>query len=185
MLVGAVGIETSVLPTSPADSIALAPTPSSQKPTTTGILRPNCDRVFSQFSEHYWLRVKRDDCGDPIIRGKLGHLYEYSAGRIGIVLEAPSKSAALDATLRSRKRRAIAAGFNLRQEGDSEAILLFDPADTKQARLAIQLIHAKKIKKAPRPTDAQLRARALFSSKARSKRPCFAQMTNAVVGQGD
>jgi hypothetical protein len=61
--------------------------------------------------------------------------------------------------------------------------LLFDPADPKQARLAVRLIQAKKIRQASRPTDAQLRARALFSSKARSKRPCFDQNTNAGVGQ--
>jgi hypothetical protein len=83
--------------------------------------------------------VKRDACGASIIRGKFGHLYEHDAGRFGIVLEAPANSEVLDATLRSRKRRAIAAGFVLRQEGDSEATLLFDPTDMKQARLAIQL----------------------------------------------
>jgi hypothetical protein len=141
--------------------------------------------AFRQFAGHHRVRVKLDECHDAIVRGKFGHLYEHGAGRFGIVLEAPSNSAALGATLRSRKRRAIAAGFFLCQEGDSEAILLFDPADTKQARLAIQLIHAKKIKVAPRPTDAQLRARALFSCRVRSKRPCIEQNMNALVGQGD
>ena len=140
--------------------------------------------TLAEFSEQYRIRVKRDDCGDPIIPGKLGHLYEHGAGRIGMVLEAPSNSAALDATLRSRERRAISAGFVLHQEGDFEAILLFDPADAKQARLAFRLIHAKKIKKAPPPTDGQLRARALFSSKVRSNRPCIRQNTDAVGGQG-
>jgi hypothetical protein len=141
--------------------------------------------TLAEFSEQYRVRVRRDDCGDPMIPGKLGHLYEHGAVRFGIVLQAPTNSTALDATLRSRKRRAIAAGFILRQEGDSEAILLFDPADTKQARLSIRLIHAKKIKSAPRPTDAQLRARALFSSKVRSNRPCIRQNTDAVGEQGE
>jgi hypothetical protein len=177
------GFETSVFPTSPADSIALAPPPSCLKPTTTGILRPNCDQVLSKFSEHYRLRVRRDSCGESIVPGRFGHLYEHDAGRFGIVFEAPANGASLNNTLRSRKRRAISAGFLLRQEGDSEAILLFDPADTTQARLAIRLIHAKKIRQAAPPTDAQLRVRALFSSRARPRGPCFDQKTNAIAGQ--
>jgi hypothetical protein len=140
--------------------------------------------TLAGFAERYRLRMNRDECHDTIVRGKLGHLSAHDARWFGIVLEAPANSTSLDNTLRSRKRRAIAAGFLLHQEGDFEAIVLFDPTDTKQARLAIRLIHAKKIKKAPRPTDAQLRARALFSSRARSRRPCFDQNTDAAVGQG-
>ena len=141
--------------------------------------------TLHKFVEHHRLRLTRDECHDAIVRGKLGHLYEHDADRFGIVLQAPTNSAALDATLRSRKRRAIAAGFILSQEGESEAILLFDPADTKQARLSIRLIHAKKIKIAPQPTDAQLRARALFLSKVRSNRPCIRQNTDAEGDKGD
>ncbi|HUJ31781.1 MAG TPA: hypothetical protein VLY23_10920 [Candidatus Acidoferrum sp.] len=127
--------------------------------------------TFTAFAGRYRLRIKRDACGDLIAPGKFGHLYEHDAGRFGIVLEAPADTARLDRTLRARKLRAIAAGFLLHQEGDCEAILLFDPADVKQVGLAIRLIQAKKIRKLPQPTDAQLRARALFSSKARSRRP--------------
>ena len=136
------------------------------------------------FAEQHRLRMNSDECHDAMVRGKVGHLFAHDAGWFGIVLEAPANSTFLDNTLRSRKRRAIAAGLLLRQEGDFEAILLFEPTDAKQARLAIRLIQAKKIKKAPPPTDAQLRVRALFSSKARSKRPCFDQNADAAVGQG-
>ena len=142
--------------------------------------------TLAGFAENYRIRVKRDDCGDPIIRGKLGHLYEHDIDSFGIVLESPTEHGRLDNTLRARKRRAIAAGFLVHQEGDSEAILLFDPGDSKQARLAIQLIHTKKIRQAAPPTDAQLRVRALFSSKARSRRPCFDQNTDAAIdNEGD
>ena len=136
------------------------------------------------FAEKYRVRVKRDDCGECVVRGKLGHLYEHDACRFGISLEAPPNNARSDRTLRARRRRAIGAGFVTHQEGDSEAVLIFNPADTKQARLAIRLIDAKKIRQVAVPTDAQLRARALFSSKARSRRACFDQNTNAVAGQG-
>jgi hypothetical protein len=180
-LVGAVGIETSVIPTSPADSIALAPPPSRQTPTKTGVLRPSCDHVFLEFSDQYRLPVTRDHCNHPIIRGKFGHIHEHGSGLLGIVLEAAANNDRFDTTLRSRKRRAMAAGFVLHQEGDCEAILLFDPADLDQAQLAIRLIEAKKIRKAAKPTDAQLRARALFSSKARPGGPRSDQNASAVL----
>jgi hypothetical protein len=140
--------------------------------------------TLTGFAEQYRLRVNLDRCRDRIIRGKFGHLYEHDARRLGIVLEAPPDDASSDRTLRVRKRRAIAAGFLPHQEGDFEAILLFDPTDAKQAGLAIRLIHAKKIRQAARPTDAQLRARVLFSSKVRPRRPCLSQNTNAVLRQG-
>ena len=138
--------------------------------------------TLTGFAEQHRLRMNRDECHDAIVRGKLGHLYEHGAGLFGIVLEARANSVSLETTLRSRKRRAIAGGFALRQEGDSEAILLFDPADLDQGQLAIRLIQAKKIKKAPPPTDAQLRSRALFSSRARSRRPCLEQNTSEPPG---
>jgi hypothetical protein len=51
-----------------------------------------------------------------------------------------------------------------------------------QAQLAIRLIEAKKIRKTAEPSDAQLRSRALFSSRARSRRLCFDQDTSAASG---
>jgi len=139
--------------------------------------------TLAGFAERHSFRVKRDECHDAIVPGKVGHLYQHDASQFGIVLEAPADSTRLDNTLRSRKRRAIAAGFLLHKEGDWESILLFDPADVKQARLAIRLIHAKKIRHAAQPSDAQLRVRALFSSNVRSRRLCFDQNTSAVLGQ--
>ena len=96
-----------------------------------------------QFCERFRLRLKRDRCGDQIIPGKFGHLYEHGPGVFGLVLEAPADSTRLDRMLRSRKRKALAAGFVLHQEGDAEAILLFDPANPRQARLAVRLVGAK------------------------------------------
>jgi len=136
-----------------------------------GLRLTGSQTTLAGFAELHHLRPKLDESHDPIVRGKLGHLYEHDASRFGIVLQAPPDSTRLDRTLRARKLRAIAAGFLLHQEGDCEAILLFDPADVRQAGLAIRLIQAKRIRQAAQPTDAQVRARALFSSRARSGRP--------------
>ncbi|MGA8222478.1 MAG: hypothetical protein WB780_12555 [Candidatus Acidiferrales bacterium] len=113
--------------------------------------------TLAEFAEQYRLRVKHDECGDLVIRGKFEHLCELDSGRFGIVLEAPANNARTDKTIRARKRRAIAAGFRLRQKGESEAILLFDPGDQKQTALAVRIIHAKKKRQAAPPTDATLR----------------------------
>jgi hypothetical protein len=139
-------------------------------------------RTLAKYGEQYRVRVKRDECGDLIVRGRFGHLYEHDTNRLGIVLDAPADNLRSDRTLRARKTRAIAAGFVVHQEGDCESILLFDPSDLDQAHLAVRLIQAKRIRKTSRPTDAQLRARALFSSRARSRRPYFEQNTSAPSG---
>lgn len=79
--------------------------------------------TLAGFAKQHRLRGKRDDCGDQIIRGKLGHVYQHDANQFGIVLEASANVAVLENTFRSRKRRAIAAGFSMNQEGDFESIL--------------------------------------------------------------
>jgi hypothetical protein len=43
--------------------------------------------MLAAFAEHYCLRLKRDSCGEPIIHGKFGHLYEHASGLLGLVLE--------------------------------------------------------------------------------------------------
>lgn len=138
-------------------------------------------RTLAKFGEQYRVRVKCDECGDSIVRGRFGHLYEHDETQLGIVLDAQPDTLRSDRTLRARRRRAIAAGFVVHQEGECEAILLFDPSDQKQAALAIRLIGAKKIRKVPPPTDAQLRSRALFSSRARSGRLCLGENTNGAL----
>jgi hypothetical protein len=89
-----------------------------------------------------------------------------------LVLEAPPHDTRLDNTLRARRRRALREGCEIHQEGDVEAILLFDAADQKKARLALRLVKARKVKKVAKPTPAQLCARAEFAAAhARTKRP--------------
>lgn len=100
--------------------------------------------TFSDFTSRYRLRAKRDPCGDRIIPARFGHLYEHGSGAFGLALEDSSTGPSRARTLRSRRRQAVAAGFQVHQEGDGEAILLFDPADAKQARLAIRLVGAKR-----------------------------------------
>jgi hypothetical protein len=80
-----------------------------------------------KFAQQNRLRMTQDGCREAVVRGKFGHVYEHSATHLGIALEASANGRRFDNSLRSRKRRAIACGFILHQEGDFESILLFDP----------------------------------------------------------
>src|SRR5579863_9850041 len=103
-------------------------------------------KTLGSFAETYRVRATRDGCGESIIPRKLramgvplrpeysGHIYDYGSGRFGVVLMFESKR-----RWGSAKRKLVAAGFEIRQDGDSEGTALFDPADAAQARLAIRL----------------------------------------------
>ena len=76
------------------------------------------------------LRVRRDGCGDVVVVGKLGQLYQHDDGLVGLLLISPNgDDPKLDCTLRSRKRKALAEGLKLHQEGDYESTFLFDSED--------------------------------------------------------
>lgn len=115
-------------------------------------------KIF-EFEAKYRLRVRRDACGDSMIPGKFGHLYEHAVEEFGLVLEDPVRRPVrpgMTATERlplwlpsrarallARRRKALAAGFVAHQIGEAEAILLFNPSDFHQARLAIRVVGAK------------------------------------------
>jgi|SRR5262245_1116518 len=99
---------------------------------------------FDNFVKRYRLRIALDDCHDRIVKGRFGHIYTHGSGLLGLLFEARAADLALDNTVRARRRAALRAGFQRHQWGDAEAILLFDPANDTQARLAIKLIAAKR-----------------------------------------
>jgi hypothetical protein len=88
--------------------------------------------------------VRRDSCGEEIIPGKprnatrqenRRHIFQHSDdGKLfGLSLHFNSGRAFGFAL-----RRLLAAGFTPAQIGDTEGTMLFNPADTKEARAAIQ-----------------------------------------------
>jgi hypothetical protein len=94
---------------------------------------------IDDFAQKHRLKVRRDECQEQIIMGRFGHISEHSRGLFDLVLEALPSSNELDRRMRHRRRQAIAAGFELHQEGDVEAILLFDPTNQEHSNLAIRL----------------------------------------------
>lgn len=116
------------------------------------------------------MRWQRDGCGDQIISGTYGHLYEHGAGVFGLMLEDSTNGPTRSRTLLARRQKGLSAGFRLHQVGGAEAILLFDPNDAAQANLAIRLVGAKRTRRAASPTVAQLQVRSSFSARAQSRK---------------
>jgi hypothetical protein len=103
-----------------------------------------------KFAERLRLRVKRDECSDPIIPGRRVHIYNHGDGRFLASCSKPRQmTPSSDRTLLKQKHKALDKWVPASQEGDVEAILLFDPEDTKQARLAIRLMGATTTEASP------------------------------------
>ena len=94
--------------------------------------------MINTFAENNRLKVEKDDCGDAIIPGKYGHIYEYGSGKLGVCIMSNSGNA-----FRWNRARAafIASGIDVTQNGDTEGCATFDPENATRARIA--MLHAK------------------------------------------
>jgi hypothetical protein len=79
------------------------------------------------FAEKYGLKAKRDECGELIIPGRVGQIYEYGSGRFGALLMPPGDPR--PRAWGNFRRKLLAAGFHLLQNGDAEGCLLFHATD--------------------------------------------------------
>ena len=108
------------------------------KPAVSGELIPPSAEV-KLFADTYRVRARRDECGELILPGRIGHVYEHGAGKFGIYLSCATKRA-----WSSAKRTLTAAGFTIRQNGETEGTALFDPENEQQARLALEIARIRK-----------------------------------------
>lgn len=116
--------------------------------------------MIAQFSERHRLRLKRDCCGECIVPGKFGHLYEHNAALMGLSLEDGPRGKSRARCLLKRKRQAIDAGFRLHQTGEAESILLFEVRNAAQELMAVKLVGARRRRRAsPAQLKALVRAR--------------------------
>ena len=106
-------------------------------------------------------RLTRDpgdgcEAGDPIVRGRRGHLWDNRPGQCGVTIMATV------GIWNSARRQGLPYGFTLNQNGDAEGSMLFDPADRTQVTLAARLAGVRS-KRQPSPSQlaafAAMRAR--------------------------
>jgi len=98
---------------------------------------------IDEFAAFYHLKTRKAG-QEQIIPGKLGQLFDYGMGMFGIFLEDSSSGPSRGRTLLSRRKAALKAGFRLVQEAECESVLLFNPADGVQAKIAVRLVGARK-----------------------------------------
>ena len=103
--------------------------------------------TLKDFAERHRLKLKFDECGDPIILGRPDqtNIYEYSldGSRFGVMFMTDGKKAPRTQLWRKFQSTCLAAGMTPLQVGDAEGSFLFDPADDRQARVAIKVTRAK------------------------------------------
>jgi hypothetical protein len=94
-------------------------------------------------------KCRKDSCDDVILVGKQGHIAEYSGTEFCVLFtpgldhrdlpEGKGRGSWTPKRWNAFKRAATDAGMTLRQNGDSEGLLSFDPANKEQLKLAIKI----------------------------------------------
>ena len=130
--------------------------------------------MISKFAEQRHLKV-RDDCGEVIVPGKQGQIYEYDSESLGVMFMPATKQDKWGKWCPKRwgnfRRAGQALGMVVRQNGDSEGCLSINPANKAQARLAIKMAGVR-----PKRQISEARRAALVARLNRSKTPVEATL---------
>jgi len=95
--------------------------------------------AIKAFARKHRLRVRLDTCGEVVIPGKprkepraedRNHIYEHGQGMFGIYLQFQTRR-----KWNFTKKRLLAKGFTLKQDGDTEGTLLFNPETLAKAAI--------------------------------------------------
>jgi hypothetical protein len=84
----------------------------------------------------------RTDGEESIIPGRSGYIYEYDVARLGLLYRSDKTG------WNARRDACVEAGMTILQNGDMEGTLSFDPANSKQAELALK-VAAYRFRSAP------------------------------------
>lgn len=97
------------------------------------------EETIHAFAKQYRLRLSHDTDGTTVIRGHAScQLYEYDEGKLAVLIASDLQKPTPRRWAGIRKK-CLAAGMILRQNGDGEGALSFDPNNRQQARLAIKI----------------------------------------------
>jgi hypothetical protein len=100
---------------------------------------PNREEMIHTFAQQYRLPTSRETDGTIVIRGRSAcHLYEYSDSELGLMILSNERDTHTRRWVGIRKK-CLEAGMSLRQNGEDEGALSFNPANRQQSRLAIKV----------------------------------------------
>src|SRR5438045_419305 len=96
-----------------------------------------------EFAARHRLKLGKDDCGDPVVFGRIGssNVYDYGDGALGVMFIADG--APRTGLWNKFKSACLEAGMTLRQSGDAEGAFTFSPESKQQAKVAIKGIRAR------------------------------------------
>jgi len=92
-----------------------------------------------EFACKFRLKTIRDGCGDVIIPGRNGQIYEWGSRSFGCLVMAKSVR-----YWNATRKKLIDAGFRVIQNGAAEGTVLFNPQDGGQVGLAMKAIGPKR-----------------------------------------
>ena len=103
------------------------------------------EMTINDFATQHRLKTKHDRGDDTtIIPGKAGQLYEYSDEELAVMHILPATKPARPRVWNRMRDLCAAAGMVLRQNGDAEGALSFNPENREQVKLAIKLAGVKR-----------------------------------------
>lgn len=94
--------------------------------------------TVKEFAVKHKVRIKHAEEGEVIVMAKHGQIYDYGAGRFGVMFMLEGSRA-----WNGRRQECERVGMRLVQDGDTEGTLLFDPEDKNQAKTVIRLVGAR------------------------------------------
>lgn len=124
--------------------------------------------ILADFARTHRVRApRRTSDGSLALLGRRGQIYVYDATHFALML---THEGALTRSSRMKwthaRKRALAAGFTLLQDGDDEGTFLFDPTDAPKSRLALALAAVKRRRRiSPAQAEALARAREMRANR--------------------
>jgi len=109
---------------------------------------------IERFSAEHRLKTRLDECGEKIIPGRRGQIYEWGVNpdtvvfELGVMFMPPRTKENTHGKWTPRtwgnfRRAGSSLLMTVRQSGDSEGCLSFDPANPEQVKLAMKIARVK------------------------------------------
>ncbi len=136
---------------------------------------------IQEFAKKYHLRTKFDACKEVIVPCRQGQIYDSGGQRLAVLVEGVSARA-----WHSVRKTLLEGGFKLRQNGDCEGSLSFDPDDPKQTRLAIKVMRAQRERQLSESQKTELIRRLRTAPKSGRPTPqegAFAALESSVMAR--
>jgi hypothetical protein len=130
--------------------------------------------TIQDFAKKYRLKITKDSCDEPVVQGRLykdANISEH-AGMMALcfLVDGRAGKPSRQGLFNRVRQECLDASMAISQEGDSEAVFVFDGADEKQSRLVIRTIRAKVRKVLSEETRMALAAR-LANARAAKRAP--------------